>query len=177
MAVGLPYEVLTMRYQSSYSAAKGALLMAWRLFMNRRAWLASALCQPVYELWLADEVAEGRISAPGFFADDVVRHAWCGSQWVGDGPGSLDPLKDAKAAEARLDIGISTLQAESLAYDGQDWDSKHSQQVKEAAARRAAGLRVHGEVAVTPAAGAPGRAPARRAAPAEDSSDLEDDAA
>lgn len=152
MAVGIPYEVLVMHYQSSYSAARGALLMAWRFFMSWRDWLATELCQPVYELWLADEVAEGRIEAPGFFADPVVRAAWCSATWVGDGPGSIDPTKDVAAAEARVTLGTSTRQAESLLHDGVDWETKHRQLVREADARREAGFLVHGEAPPTPVA-------------------------
>lgn len=152
MAIGIPYEVLVMHYQSSYSAARGALLMAWRFFMGWRAWLATNLCQPVYELWLADEVAEGRIAAPGFFADDVVRAAWCGSQWVGDGPGSIDPNKEVQAARERVALGVSTLQAESILHDGVDWETKHRQTIKEAEARKAAGLAVPGAEPVNPEA-------------------------
>jgi lambda family phage portal protein len=151
LAIGLPKEVLAMHFQSSYSAARGALLMAWKFFMGWRDWLATNLCQPVYELWLADEVAAGRISAPGFFADEAVRSAWCGAQWVGDGPGSLDPQKEVGAAEKRVALGISTLQAESQLYDGVDWETKHAQQVKEREARKRDGL--HAEP--VPAAAAP----------------------
>jgi lambda family phage portal protein len=144
MAVGIPKEVLCMHFQSSYSAARGALLVAWRFFMGWRDWLATYLCQPIYELWLEHEVAEGRIAAQGFFADEVVRAAWCGAQWVGDGPGSIDPEKDANAAEKRLAIGISTLEAESILHDGVDWETKHRQQQKEAKARSEAGMQVAG---------------------------------
>ena len=152
MAVGIPYEVLVMHYQSSYSAARGALLMAWRYFMGWRAWLATELCQPVYELWLADEVAEGRISAPGFFADDLVRAAWCAATWVGDGPGSIDPQKEVGAAEDRIALGISTHESESLLHDGVDWETKHAQLVREAQAREKAGFKVHGAADPIPVA-------------------------
>jgi lambda family phage portal protein len=155
MAVGLPYEVLVMHYQSSYSAARAALLMAWRHWFGWRAWIAQHLCQPVYELWLADEVAAGRVSAPGFFADPIVRAAWCGAQWVGDGPGSIDPEKEARGARARWELGITTLQTESLLHDGVDWETKHAQQVREAEARRAAGLAVPGDAPPAPAAPPP----------------------
>jgi lambda family phage portal protein len=160
MAVGIPYEVLVMHYQSSYSAARGALLMAWRYFMGWRAWLATELCQPVYELWLADEVAEGRISAPGFFADDLVRTAWCAATWVGDGPGSIDPQKEVGAAEDRISLGISTHESESLLHDGVDWETKHAQLVREAEARKKAGFKVYGATDPTPDAPA-------KAAPAD----------
>lgn len=160
MAIGIPFEVLVMHYQSSYSAARGALLMAWRFFMGWRDWLATNLCQPVYELWLAEEVAEGRIAAPGFFANEIARAAWCGAQWVGDGPGSIDPGKEVAAARDRVALGISTLQAESILHDGVDWETKHRQSIKEAQARREAGLTMPGAAAPAPAADAAAPIPA-----------------
>lgn len=140
MALEMPYEVLTMHFQSSYSAARAALLMAWKGFRSRRDKLATYLCQPVLELWLADEVAEGRISAPGFFKSDIVRAAWCAAVWTGDGPGSIDPQKEVDAAQKRVDLGISTKDAESIAYDGVAWRPKHEQRVKEINAEKAAGI-------------------------------------
>jgi capsid protein len=85
-------------------------------------------------------VATGRISAPGFFADPAVRKAWCGAVWLGDGPGSIDPLKEANAIEKRIDIGLTTLAEETAAYDGGDWEAKHMQRVKEHRMRSEAGL-------------------------------------
>lgn len=152
MAIGMPSEVLLMAYQSSYSAARAALLMAWRMFMGWREFLRVNLCQPVYDLWLSEEVAAGRIAAPGFFADPVVRSAWSGAQWVGDGPGSIDPEKEVNAAKARVELGVSTLQAESQAFDGIDWEVKHQQTMREAKARRDAGLAVAGDAPPAPVA-------------------------
>jgi lambda family phage portal protein len=162
MAIGIPYEVLIMHYQSSYSAARGALLMAWKYFIGWRDWLATYFCQPIYELWLADEVANRRIAAPGFFSDEVRRAAWCKAQWVGDGPGSINPEVEVKAAEGRVALGISTLEAESILHDGVDWQTKHPQTVREAKARRDAGLSVPGEVPkpAAPAGGPPKPKPA-----------------
>ena len=156
MALEMPYEVLVMHFQSSYSAARAALLMAWKSFRSKRDLLAKTLCQPVVELWLADEVAEGRINCPGFFTDDVVRAAWCASIWTGDGPGSIDPAKEVDAASKRVELGISTKQAESIAFDGVDWQQKHEQRVKEINAEKADGIYV-------PPAGSPAIKP-----PAED---------
>lgn len=140
MALEMPYEVLVMHFQSSYSAARAALLMAWKSFRSKRDLLAKMLCQPVFELWLTDEIAEGRINAPGFFADDVVRAAWCAAIWTGDGPGSIDPAKEVDAAQKRVDLGISTKQAESILHDGVDWEQKHEQRVKEINAEKKDGI-------------------------------------
>jgi lambda family phage portal protein len=142
MALEMPFEVLVMHFQSSYSAARAALLMAYKSFRGKRDLLAKTLCQPVFELWLADEVAAGRISAPGFFTDPVVRAAWCSAIWTGDGPGSIDPVKEVTAAKLRVDLGISTKQAESIAFDGVDWERKHEQRVKETNAEKRDGIYV-----------------------------------
>ena len=136
----LPFEVLIKHFTASYSAARAALLDAWRFFRGRRDWLQTVFCQPVYELWLEEAVARGRISAPGFFADPAYRRAWSAAVWTGDGPGSIDPAKEVKAAQERVAMGTSTIAAESILHDGVDWVTKHRQRVREVEARRAAGL-------------------------------------
>lgn len=157
MALEMPFEVLVMHFQSSYSAARAALLMAWKSFKSKRDLLSKQLCQPVFELWLTDQVAAGTISAPGFFADPVVRAAWVAAVWTGDGPGSIDPSKEVDAAQKRVDLGISTKQAESIAFDGVDWQTKHEQRVKEINAEKADGI--YFPPAGTPAAPAGATAP------------------
>jgi len=151
-ALGIPFEVLIKHFTSSYTAARAALLDAWRFFMKKRHWLADNFCQPIYEAWLADEVALGRISAPGFFADPFRRAAYCGSQWVGDAPGSVDPLKEALATEKNLALRRTTLAKETMAYDGSDWEDNHEQIVNEARRAREDGfLPVGAQPAAPPA--------------------------
>lgn len=149
MALELPHEVLTMAFASSYSAARAALLIAWRVFYKRRSFMSSRFCQPIYEEFLAEAVALGRLSMPGFFADPIVRQAWCGAEWAGDGPGSIDPQKEVGAAKERVALGISTLDRESIAFDGIDFETKHRQLTKETKARRELGLPDPGMAAAT----------------------------
>lgn len=140
MALELPVEVLTMAFSTSYSAARASLLIAWRVFYKRRSFMASRFCQPIYEEFLAEAVAMDRINLPGFFADPIVRQAWCGAEWAGDGPGSIDPQKEVGAAKERVLLGISTLDRESISFDGVDYETKHRQQVKEKNMRQRDGL-------------------------------------
>lgn len=171
IGLGMPYEVLAKHFQSSYSAARAALLDAWRTFRIRREWLASRFCQPVYEEWLAEAVSAGRIEAPGFFSDAAVRKAWCGAKWSGDGPGAIDPLKEAEAAGKRMELGITTLAEEVVAYDGGDWEQKHRQRTREVEERVEAGL----EAPVTAAPGdAAMPAPENDADPGENVDPTED---
>jgi len=127
----IPYEVLVKHYTSSYSAAKAALQDAWRFFRARREWLACEFCQPVYEAWLDEAVAVGHVVAPGYFSDPMLRKAWAGTVWTGDGPGAIDPLKEVLAAKERVGMTISTLAQESIALDGVDWDTKLRQRRRE----------------------------------------------
>jgi capsid protein len=66
MALGQPYEVLVKHFEASYSAARGALLEAWRFYRTLRDWHAWAICQPFYEAVITEAVARGRLAAPGF---------------------------------------------------------------------------------------------------------------
>ena len=114
----IPYELLIKRFNSSYTASKGALEEAWKMFNMYRDWLATDFCQPVYEEWLTEAVAKGRIKAPGFFTDPVIRKAYCGAKWNGPAKGMLDPIKEATAAEKRVQNGFSTRSDETMQMTG-----------------------------------------------------------
>ena len=118
----LPYDVLIKEFNSSYSAARGALLEAWEAFRMRRKWFVDDFCQPVYEVWLSEAVARGRIKAPGFFDDPLIRAAWCGARWIGPVQGQLDPLKEAKAAVIMTDRGFKTHEQVTRELGGGDWE-------------------------------------------------------
>jgi len=134
VAIGLelPYEIVMKCYQSSFSASKAAFLDAWRFFRARRSWLAANLCKPVYEIWMWEAIASGRLYAPGFFDDHLIRKAFLGSQWIGPAPGHLDPVKELVAAEKRVkSLRISTRRREALEYSGDDWNDLKTQIRKE----------------------------------------------
>lgn len=140
VALELPFEILIKHFTASYSAARAALLEAWRFFSNRRNWLARNFCQVVYEAWLEEAIARGRVSAPGFADDPVKRRAYLCARWYGDSPGQIDPVKEVTAAKLRVDMGVSTLSEETAALTGNDWESVHRQQVIEQKLRVKDGL-------------------------------------
>lgn len=102
-------------------------------------------CQPVYEIFLSEAVAGGRLKAPGFFLDPLVRKAYCGAQWNGPAQGQIDPVKEVKAAEKRISIGISTRQREAVEMMGGDFDSNVAQLAREHQMMEAAGLLPSGQ--------------------------------
>lgn len=138
-ALEIPYEVLLKEYNSSYSASRAALLEAWEAFKMRRKWLVDSFCQPVYEVWLAEAVARGRIQAPGFWEDPLVRDAWCGARWIGPVQGQLDPLKEANAAVITVNHGFKTHEQVTREMGGGDWEENVEQLARENAMLVAAG--------------------------------------
>lgn len=139
-ALEIPQELLQKAFTSSYSAARAALLEAWKMFRTRRAWIAKEFCQPIYEEWLAEAVAIGRIKAPGFFSDPAIRRAWCQAEWNGPAPGQIDPLKEVQAAEKRIEIGLSTRERETIEITGGDYDRNIKQLARENRQMQEAGL-------------------------------------
>jgi lambda family phage portal protein len=139
-ALEIPYELLVKQFTASYSASRAALLEAWKMFKMRRSWLATDFCQPIYEEWLAEAVAKGRIPAPGFFNDPMIRKAYSGAEWNGPAQGQIDPLKEVQAAEKRVEGGFSTRAKETVELTGGDFYKNHRQRVREERLRREGGV-------------------------------------
>lgn len=140
VALELPFELLVKHFTSSYSAARAAMLEAWAYFNRRRQWLVTVLCQPVYEAVITEAVATGRLKAPGFFSDPLIRKAWLGTSWIGDAAGQIDPLKEINAAAKRVEMTITTLDEESRKFTGTPWEGKLPQVLKERAILRENGV-------------------------------------
>lgn len=131
-ALELPFEILVKHFTASYSASRGALIEAWRMFSSRREWLANSFCVPVLECWMDEAVAMGRIDAPGYFDDPAIRFAYLGSDWTGSGMGSLNPLQEANARKTLIESNLTTHAKQIVEVDGDDWmavfeqrDSEH----------------------------------------------------
>jgi lambda family phage portal protein len=113
--------------KTSYSAARAAMLEAWRFFIGRRAWLSTYWAQPVYELWLEEAVMRGEIDAPDFYQN---RAAYSKAKWIGPGRGWVDVVKEAKGAQMRMDSSLSTQQDE-CAEQGKDYEEVQDQRAGE----------------------------------------------
>lgn len=122
-ALEIPADLLLMSFNSSYSASRAALLEAWKGFRMRRNWLTDDFCRPIYEIWLTEAVARGRISAPGFLTDPIIRQAYLESEWIGPSQGQLDPTKEVAAAVAAIENGLSTREAEAVKLNGSQFSA------------------------------------------------------
>lgn|GEM_PF-124627 len=139
-ALEMPYELLLKSFTASYSASRAALLEAWKSFRMRRTWFASDFCQPVYELWLDEAIARGVVTAPGYFNSPATAKAWSKAEWHGPAPGQIDPVKEVKAAQMRVDSGFSTRERETIEITGGDFDKNIEQLQRENELMKQAGL-------------------------------------
>lgn len=143
--------------QSNYSSARGALLEAWRTMDRRRTQFARGVATPVYGAFLEEAMDRGELTLPAGAPDFAeARAAYSGALWMGPARGWIDPVKEAEAAKARREAGLTTLAMENF-EQGQDWEEIIPQLAEE--------QRMLDEYKVTlPAAGAKPAQPAPQAA-------------
>lgn len=140
MGLGIPREVLLKQFNSSYSASKAALLDAWVHFRTERFWAGLSFCQPVYETWLAEAVYLGRVQAPGFFSDPLLRWAYTRAAWPGDSMGSINPKDEVAAYTAAIDARLMTRERAEWELGGTDWNATFDQKLAEHQRLLAAGI-------------------------------------
>jgi len=143
-SIEIPFEQLMLNFRSSYSAARGAMLEAWKLYRRNRIFMARNFCQPVYREWLAEAVMRGTISAPGYFSDPRIRAAWEGSTWAGLTQGQIDPERETKAALLRIEGNLSTHEDEYTAIHGDSkWVGAVARKAREKDIIEGRGLKVY----------------------------------
>ena len=120
-ALEIPVEVLLSNFNASYSASKASLEEVWKTYMMRREWLIANFCQPIFEEWLDEAVAKGYLELKGYFDNPLIRKAYQQAEWYGETQSQLDPYKEIKAAQLRIETGISTVAREARNLNGSDW--------------------------------------------------------
>lgn len=121
-AVGLPAEVVMKTFNASYSASRAALLQAEQEFRQRRAAFVNDFCKPIYEQFLTEAIALGRIEAPRFFDDPIAHQAFLNADWLNERNNILDPVKEVTAAKLRLELGLTNKEIEVANLNGMDYD-------------------------------------------------------
>jgi lambda family phage portal protein len=129
-SVSMPIEVLLMKFGQNYSASRATLVLLWRVLGMWRAEMAADFLNPVVEAWLAEEIAAGRATAPGW-SDPRMRAAWTQCRWIGAPVPSIDPLKEAKADQARTEMGHMTLDDGALNFNGSNGASNRAKLARE----------------------------------------------
>lgn len=117
----IPAEVLIKSFNSNYSASRASLNSHWQVVKNKRMNFISDFCQPIYEIWLFQQISTGVIKAPKYLDSKYYAKLWSGAEWIGSSLSSIDPLKEVSAAAMRVENGFSTRSKEAMEMTGTDF--------------------------------------------------------
>lgn len=140
-SLGISYPQLSQDWAGiNYSSARALLNEMWRSFLEDRHFFTQAFLTPIYAAWLEVEVANGDIKIPGgpaaFYKNKT---AICMAEWIGPGRGSVDPNKEAEAANKDTAAG-RTSTIEHILERGRDPDDVLAEEAFYLAARSSLGL-------------------------------------
>jgi lambda family phage portal protein len=120
-AIGIAYGAYSMDHESAtYSSVRMETSSIWPVVTRRRERIAGAQSQMIYEVWLDEEIGEGRIPFRGGYAAFAANRdevSW--AQWQGPARPTADDHKSARAASERIGNGTSTaeIEAAELGHD------------------------------------------------------------
>ena len=138
---GQSYEQATLDWmRSNYSSARGGLAEAFRSVIAERLASQSRTVTPIYGAVMEEAFEAGWLEPPPGAPDfEDAPAAYLAGRWIGPGRGWIDPVKEAQAAQIRMETGLSTLEAEA-AEQGLDWRDLIEQRKRERLAWQEAGL-------------------------------------
>lgn len=132
-SVGWSIETVLKKFGQNFSASRGTLLLCWRTAQIERNEMMADFCNPIYEMWMSEEIASGRIQCPGW-NDKFIREAWLNCEWSGVPMPNIDPQKTAEADRMYVELGAQTLDDVARNYNGSSGKanrSKNSRQHEE----------------------------------------------
>ena len=121
-ALEIAPEVLLKKFSNNFSSSKGALNETWKSFKMYRKWFIDDFCQEIYVLWFNEAVSKGRINAPGYFNNILVKKAYTNATWNGPAQGHLNPVQEVTAAIQKIQNGLSTHEDECTSMNGSDYE-------------------------------------------------------
>lgn len=116
-AARMPVEILLMKFGQNYSASRAALLLFYRVAEIYRHKIDADFLTPLYENWLSEEIASGRVKAPGF-VEPIARAAWCSHGLIAAPVPNIDPSKTADANMKNIQMGLTTYDRASQETNG-----------------------------------------------------------
>ena len=131
-ALGLTYEQISQDWsQVNYSSARAALMEIWKTLNADRTQFADQFATPIFALWFEEMFYAGKFDLPEGSPDfNVMPAAYLSIKWTGAARGYVDPEKEARAANLRINGRISTLEDE-CAEQGKNWEEVLEQQAAE----------------------------------------------
>jgi capsid protein len=120
-AEGMAPEMVDIKYDTAYTAARGAILTTWTRIEIYRDMTASQWLGFILEAWFVQEIAAGRVKAKGFGDSPLIRRAWLNCTWLGTNMPSVNPLQEVQAIKMRTELGHTTGKREAMKYNNSDF--------------------------------------------------------
>lgn len=105
---GAPVEIVRKSFNANYSASQASFILFYRIAEIYRMKIDTDFLSPLYENWLAEEIASGREKCPGW-SDPLIRSAWLNHTLVAQQKPNIDPVKTARANMLNLEMSATTL--------------------------------------------------------------------
>lgn len=145
--VGLSYEVVLRKFNSSYNAVRAAILESRKTFNRVKYDFAADFCQPIYDKWLTNAILAGIVEAPpGYFENPVARGLYHSCRWEGDANFMLDPYKETMALKMQLDEQLISRDDACNSLNASEYDSVATKVAEEMKLRQSLGLPEPGAV-------------------------------
>lgn len=120
---GYAYSVVSMTFNSNYSAHRGELLLTWNKIEIEREEENADLNNVIFRQWLTEMVKSGKLpELTNFLTNEYITSAWCKADWIGFPKLDIDPNKTVQAAAARVKEGFSTRARETAGINGSEFE-------------------------------------------------------
>ena len=131
-SVGLPLEIVLRHFQSSYSASRGAVLLAEATFKLYRSWLVTTVCQPLYTRFVEEALRLGRVSVPGAVsARPGALKELSRADWVGSPALAIDLNRLSQGLQGFDALGVISKRRMSREYFGVDYRRTQKERAQE----------------------------------------------
>ncbi len=124
-AQSIPITIALMQMSKSHSASRAEFGMYADVIEIKVDEIAADFLNIVWGAWVAEEIAAGRVQAPGF-SDPIIRSAWLNINWIGNPLPDVDPLKTLQAKKLATEMGWSDLDKEAMLYNGSSGEANRA---------------------------------------------------
>ena len=114
----------------NFSSARAAIIQDNKRFDYEQQHIISYVLNPIFETWLDTMVMAGRIKSINPVAYFKNKSKFIKPKWITPAREWVDPLKDMKAIELELALGLTT-KSEVIASRGKDFEEVLLQQKRE----------------------------------------------
>lgn len=124
-AQSIPITIALMQMSKSHSASRAEFGMYADVIEIKVDEIAADFLNIVWGAWVAEEIAAGRVQAPGF-SDPILRSAWLNINWIGNPLPDVDPLKTLQAKQLATEMGWTDLDKEAMLYNGSSGEANRA---------------------------------------------------